>query len=174
MATLSETKGEGLEKETTQTIEVKEPVETTRGRTPLFLGLAVVLAALVGFGVGWLVFRDTGVDVPSDVRELLDDYQAAWEAHDGDLAVSYMTEGAAHISAFTGPEGFSGDRLASFIDGAGTFTVEDNEYVWVLGDEPYLVARSQTAGGDPGLSVFQIVERDGVLKIADQNWFALP
>jgi hypothetical protein len=172
MATLSDVKGDAVEQGTPEKIAIEEPGRATR--SPLYLGLSLVLAVLVGFGLGWLVFRDTGVDVPSDVDQLIDDYQAAWEANDGELAVSYMTLGAAHVSAYTGLEGFSGDELVSFIDSSGEIEFTNGEYVGVFGDLPYIVVKAQTVEGDSGHSVFHIVDRGGELKIANQTWYVVP
>ena len=59
----------------TQKVEHKEYVpENTPDEVPQRHGrtyqiLAVAIAALIGFGIGWLVFRDTGSDTPVEANE---------------------------------------------------------------------------------------------------------
>jgi len=142
-----------------------------RARSSVYVIMAVVLAALIGFGVGWLVFRDSGVDVPSEVRELVDGYELATNNADGDAAVEFMTAGGVHVSGGTPAGGLSGDDLADFIDAVPTGLVVDSEYVGVFGDTPYIVVRSATAGFQDGYSVFPIVNEFGELKIASHTWY---
>lgn len=144
---------------------VAEPVDLgkAKGRSPFFTIFAVVLAALVGFGVGWLVFRDSGTDVPSEVSDVLDGYLDAWNAHDGDAAVAYMTSGGVHVSDFT--PGASGEELASAIDASVAFRITDVETLEVYGDNPYFVIQSGDLGGDLVYSAFVMREQFGELKI---------
>ena len=134
-----------------------------------FMGLGVVLAALVGFGFGWMVFRDSGgVDLPSDVDQLLVDYRDAWINGDGDAAVALMTAGGVHVSPTTPPGGVSGDALAAAID-SGPLALTDAETLAVWGDPPYLVIQTDQVAGLTGYSVFEIAEELGELKIASQT-----
>ncbi len=144
--------------------------DVPRGRRGGFRMLAVLLAALVGFGLGWLVFDDSGVDVPSEVDAVLDDYRSAWNSADGELAVGFMTADGVHISSGY-PGGVSGDRLIGVIDNVYLSGVRNIEYVSVSGDSPYLVVMSATAFGYDGYSVFHMVEEAGELKIARHTWY---
>ena len=116
------------------------------------------------------MFDDAGVDVPSDVSDVLDGYYSAWNSADGELAVEFMTADGVHISRAY-PDGVSGDRLIGVIDRVSLSGVRDGEYVSVSGDSPYLVVRSEKAFGYEGLSVFRMVDEAGDLKIASHTWF---
>lgn len=133
------------------------------------MGLAVLFAALVGFGIGWLVFRDSGgVDVPTEVDQLLDDYTTAWTEGDGDAAVALMIEGGIHISQDTELAGVSGDELARAIN-VVPLSIENVETVAVWGELPYMVAQSSDVRGQPTVSVFEITEQSGEPRIASQR-----
>ncbi|MDH3294570.1 MAG: hypothetical protein OER95_09660 [Acidimicrobiia bacterium] len=141
-------------------------------RTPpmMVLGLAVLIAALVGFGIGWLVFRDSGgVDLPTDVDQLLDDYTTAWTEGDGDAAVALMIEGGIHISQETELAGVSGDTLARAIN-VVRVNIENVETVAVWGELPYMVvAQSADVRGQPTISVYEITEQSGEPRIVSQR-----
>ena len=145
-----------------------QPEEIAGRRSPVFVGLSVLLAALIGFGVGWLVFRDTGVDVPSDIDVLLEDYHEAWAAHDGDAVVDLMTAGG--IVSLAGQEGASGELLATFVSESPTLSVEDGDILGVFGDTNQVVVKSATVGSIEGFSVFHIVDQFGVPRIAYHVW----
>ncbi len=133
--------------------------------------MALILAALVGFGGGWLVFNDTGVDVPSEVSDVLDGYILAWNTGDGAAAAGYMTIDGVHISSAV-PDGLSPAILAIAIDALppGTF-VEDVEYISVSGDTEYVVVQSGTTPNGDGYSVFRLVNVGDELKIAVHTWY---
>lgn len=140
-----------------------------RTQRTMFTGLAMLLAALVGFGIGWLAFRDSGgVDVPADVDQLIVDYTSAWINADGDAAVELMTDGGVHVSPTTGPAGISGEELATAI-GLYPRAIENVETFAVLGDLPYVVVQSADVGNQPTYSVFEITEQFGELRIASQH-----
>ena len=132
------------------------------------LSIVGVLALLIGFGVGWLAFRDTGVNVPANVETLIDDYSAAWIANDGDAAVAFMEDGAYFYNDAV-PEGLTGEALADAIDTTPTWIVSQLEITAVEGDGPWLVI---TRGdGTPGdFSVAHVADRDGELKILNHIW----
>ncbi len=132
------------------------------------LSIMGVLALLIGFGVGWLAFRDTGVNVPADVETLMDDYSAAWIARDGDAAVAFMEDGA-YFYSFAFPQGLTGDALADSIDVTLTGIVSQLEITAVEGDGPWLVI--STSDGLPGdFSVAHVADRGGELKIINHIW----
>jgi hypothetical protein len=133
--------------------------------------MALVLAALVGFGIGWLVFNDSGVDVPSEVSDVLDGYTSAWNNGDGAAAAGYMTMDGVHSSSFV-PDGLAPEDLAIAIDNLapGVF-VEDVKYVSVSGDTEYVVVQSGTTPNGDGYSVFRLVHVGDELKIAVHAYY---
>lgn len=132
------------------------------------LAILGVLALLVGFGVGWLAFRDTGVNVPADVETLVDDYRDAWVAHDGDAAVALMEDGA-YFYSFAVPQGVTGDALAKHINTISEGPASQLEITAVEGDGPWLVV--STGDGSPGdFSVVHVADRGGELKILNHIW----
>lgn len=132
--------------------------------------ISVVVAALVGFGLGWLAFGDSGTDVPSEVEELVDAYVAAWNETDGDAAVALLGGDGVHYSG--NDEGVSGDELAVAIDNLpATDQFTDFEIESVSGDNPWLVVSSGSAFGRDGYSVFHIEEVAGEYTILIHHWF---
>lgn len=131
--------------------------------------LAVLAALLVGVGVGWLLFRDAGV--PSDVEQLVEDYERAWLDGDGDRAIEYMTDGARFVSPrYVAAGGISGDELATHISTSPVAGLEFRGIESVVGDSPYVVVTTGSFAGRDGIGVYYIVDEDGELRIAHNNW----
>ncbi|NOY56280.1 MAG: hypothetical protein GXP34_09875 [Actinobacteria bacterium] len=98
-------RGEGME-----TIEKTAKLRIEPGKTNRWLIVAlVVLLVAIAAGAAWFLLSSP---VPSDVQALLDDYIAAWNAHDGDAVLATIGTGMHVSSAGT----FNGARLASFVD----------------------------------------------------------
>lgn len=132
---------------------------------------ALVAAALVGLAIGWLAFRDAGVDVPAEVEEVLEGYDDAWNAGDGEAALSYMKSNGVFISRFTGLDGAKGDEFVRMVNAVVPDGI-DEEFSSVVGDDPYVVVTEGTAYGEAGYSVFYLSsDTDGVLRIASHRWF---
>lgn len=144
---------------------------TERGTRYGLTILIAVLAALVGFGIGWLVFRDTGVDVPSDVESLLDDAIVAWDQGDGEGILDFYGPTGVHISSGTGPAGVSGEELATYVNRMPLNSVEDSEIIAVHGDTPYVVIQTARVVDRDGFSVFVIDEDAGQLLIRSHTWY---
>jgi hypothetical protein len=146
-----------------------------RRRMPLVVALGVVVALVVGFGIGWLVFRDTGADVPADVEELIEAYETAWDELDGDAVAAVMAPNARHHSpASRNPlvprDGATSDELASLF-AIGREDQLDLEIDRVYGDLPYVVVSTGSAYGDEGISITYVGLVDGELLILDHFWF---
>lgn len=136
--------------------------------------MVVVLAVIVGFGLGWLIGMDRADVASDDVRELHAEWVAAWNAEDGDALVSLMLPGGRHYCPATGDAGVSGDELAAFVERGWQMT--DVEIVSVarspasaiMGHEghDYVVVTEFTLNGRPGyLSVLHLVGREGLLRV---------
>ena len=138
------------------------------GTSMAVAALIGLLAAVVGFGAGWLAFGESGPGGPSEVREVADEYRAAWVANDGQAAVAMMDRGALFYSDFV-PDGITGERLVRHIETVPTAFIADLEIIRVEGDGPYLVVLE--AKDQPGdYSVIHIEERNEELKIVDHIW----
>lgn len=153
-----------------------ERAEPYRQRNWAIASVFVLLAALVGFGAGWLVFRDAGTDVPSEVQELLDDYTAAWNEADGSAAAEMLAVGGAVFGPSIPDEGLSGEAFAAFVDGlpGGADFISNLEYLGVFGDAPYVVVASATVRGSVDADiheVFHVIDELGTLKIANHTAF---
>ncbi len=134
--------------------------------------VAALLALVVGFGLGWLVFGNDSPDVPSDVESLVDAYNQAWSDGDGETAVSLMTTGARFVSdRYVAEGGISGDELVTHIEVSPTSSLEFGKIESVTGDLPYVVVTPGKLGTNEGIAVSYIVEEQGELKIAAASWF---
>jgi hypothetical protein len=159
---------------TEERISVSRPdvTRTEHRRSPVFVALGVVVAALLGFGLGWLAFRDTGADVPAEVQEVIDAYEAAWNELDAAAADAVMAPGARHYSLrsqVTRPEGMTSDDLVSLFSG-GVPDGVDLEIERVHGDLPYVVVSNGTAYGETGTSITYMDEINGELLILEHMW----
>lgn len=166
-----------------ETTDVGAPGRTS-SRNGFYVGLAIVLTAVVAFGVGWLVSPDSGVDVPSEVSAVVDGYETAWQNADGQAAVGFMSAGGVSFAAggnapgmvpwgATGSGGLTGDELASYIDST-VVSLRDGEVIGVFGDEPYVLVKSHAALGGiyESYTVYVLVEEFGDLKIATHSSYA--
>jgi hypothetical protein len=128
------------------------PHDVVRGRSSAFGFIAVVLAALVGFGVGWLVFRDTGSGVPSVATEfptgrfVNDQFENRFFEFD--------TDGTYLYSESTGPSG----------QVSGTYGVRGDLYTEMTHDYPGLPKVPVTYGWtlDGEELTFELVGEDVV------------
>lgn len=136
-----------------------------------FVVVAIVMAALLGFGLGWAMFRDTGTDVPADVQELMDAYAEAWNEPNGEAAVALMTPGARFYASMIVPvEGYGGDELVDHINGLSGDAIT-TESMTVIGDGPYLVVSQDRAGAYDGTSAVYIVSSGDDLRISGHHWY---
>jgi hypothetical protein len=143
-----------------------------RRRMPVFVVLGVVFGALLGLGLGWLAFNDSGSDVPADVEQLIEDYETAWNELDAEAADALMAPGARHYALGTvglANEGVASDDLEGLFNG-GIRNGINLEIEQVYGELPYLVVSSGTAYNYRGFSVTYIDEVGGELLILDHIW----
>ncbi len=149
----------------------EQPTTVVEGRRTGFAVLAIVMAALLGFGLGWAMFRDTGTDVPADVQELMDAYTEAWNEPNGEAAVALMTPGARFYASMTIPdEGYAGDDLVDYINGLRSDAITSGSMT-VIGDDPYLVVSQDRAGGYDGTSAVFVVSSGDELLISGHHWY---
>ena len=65
----------------------------------IVLAVALVLALVA---IAWLLIAPPGSAVPADVQAVLDDYRAAWQAHDGATAAAMVSTFTSYDGAYTG------------------------------------------------------------------------
>ena len=138
--------------------------QTSRQRHGSWLSVAVValVAALVGLGVGYLLFdTDAGDEVPAEVETLLADYWAA--AGDGDAVVALLTDDAAFFR-WELPEQESDLREA--IAGWSSLAVRRiGDPVVVDKSGSYVIAQRGSLAADEILYLVRTAEENGELKI---------
>ena len=145
-------------------IDTRPAEQTSRQRHASWLSVAVValVAALVGLGVGYLLFdTDAGDEVPAEVETLLADYWAA--AGDGDAVVALLTDDAAFFR-WELPEQESDLREA--IAGWSSLAVRRIGDPVVV-DKPgsYVIAQRGSLAADEILYLIRTAEEDGELKM---------
>ena len=148
----------------------EQPTTVVERRRTGFVVVAIVMAALLGFGLGWAMFRDTGTDVPADVQELFDAYADAWNEPDGEAAVALMTPGARFYSSGITAEGYAGDDLVDHINGLRSDTITTGSMT-VVGDDPYVVVVENRVGGFDGTSSVFVVSSGDELLINGHHWY---
>ena len=166
--------------------EVQPPAATQSPTGKVSVAWVVVVgvvAMLLGLGGGYLIFGGAASSnqPTGEIRRLIDDYYAAWDVGDGQLAASYMTDDGAYFDSATGIVKLAND------DGWRGLAAEVEEYEWasfeaaddtlvVTEGPPYAVANVVRVS-NPGstdehnyfeaLDAFIIVEDEtGQLKIA--------
>ena len=147
-------------------IDTRPAEQTSRQRHDSWLSVAVValVAALVGLGVGYLLFdTDAGDEVPAEVETLLADYWAAAAAGDGEAVVALLTDDAAFFR-WELPEQESDLREA--IAGWSSLAVRRIGDPVVV-DKPgsYVIAQRGSLAADEILYLIRTAEEDGELKI---------
>lgn len=163
-------------------------VDTPGRRSPLLWIPGLIAALVVGVVVGWLVFGGdasaSAVDAQTEqeINALIDDWLAARNTADGELAQSLFTAGGRYVGGNPGLDGWSGADLRAGIERFGgavsaenldTLIVErPNAYYVALRFRPYKF-------GNEFLALFNIVDEGGALKIRYTNdwmpngWFRL-
>lgn len=160
MATMTPERPQVQEHETTTLVE--------RRRTGVVV-LAIAIAALLGFGLGWAAFRDTGTDVPDDVQELIDTYTDAWNDADGEAAAALMSSDARFWGDSYTSDPLTRDEVVDWVDGVRPDSIETLSST-VMNDDPYVVVLENTVGGIHGYSMVTIDELGGQLLILDHVW----
>jgi hypothetical protein len=165
--------------EKTETVEapLNNEILTLKKRNRRLGWLAGILAvAVVGGGIWFAVDQASGDGLPSEVSAVLDDYTDAWAAYDGAAAAALTTTDFTLVGS--NDEVYPRLVLPGFIAEmkALDFRVEPQERT-VIGDGPYYVTQTarvhsynSPVAGDPGASVFTIVEEDGTWKIQQHLW----
>jgi ketosteroid isomerase-like protein len=161
------------------TIESPETAERTNRRLVwAVVGLAVALIVLGAWSLYSQAVEPETVP-PAPVRELLDEYHAAWNNHDGDAFRELTTDDYMYATA----DGeFTQAQMARTIGGEAAAR---NFKVGIIGDAtatagaPYYVAvvnmaETTDAGGTTtkrnGVSTFVIVETDDGLKVTEHRF----
>ncbi len=157
-----------------------DKASTPAGPGWLMTALIGVLALLIGVGAGWFVFSpEPPDDIDREIQSLIDDYVAAWDAHDGGAVVALMTEDGVHYSggAARGKEASSDSpahSLAYFVEHhAGAMSVRSVNDAAIRTQEgpPYLAANIVEVGlgtgneSEQAVEVYRIVPEDGALRI---------
>jgi hypothetical protein len=142
----------------------------------LTITVVVLAVALVGLGA-WMIYdyaTSSDTAVTSEVDTLLDDYMAAWNDYDADVFLALVTDGYTF-------EGF-GEVNTAEEEAVGIAQL--GNYDWnveligdrtMVGDGPtYVVAQpnrvNSTLADYEGVSLFTIVERDGVYLISNHSF----
>ncbi|MEA1903000.1 MAG: hypothetical protein U9N56_05675 [Actinomycetota bacterium] len=162
----------------TDTLRASDTVVTrTLERQGRILRPVVVILAILVLGLGAWVIYDFGQEsalVPtSEIRELVDDYTAAWNEYDGEAFLATTRAGYTFTSNITGT--FDRDEQLQFIENtlpASAWQVEMMEAPVMVGDTPwYYVSfpvqiEGTLRGSRQGVSVLAIYETlDGELLV---------
>lgn len=141
---------------------------------------AAILAAILGFGLGWMVGPADRDHVPADIREFERAWLEAWNAADGEAVLALALPGGRHFCPATGAAGVSGDELVAFVEEGWRMT--DPEIMSVArstqpdgqpdsGDE-YVVVIELTLNGRPGyLSVLHLRGTNGALRFSEHHTY---
>lgn len=156
-----------------------ERVATSR-RSNRWLVVAVVVLALAVLALGaWMIYdlvAEPETAAPDAVRELMDDYTAAWNNYDGDAFMALTTDFYTFDNGF---ETLARSSTASSVRGgiwkaAGMQVERVGEYI-TIGDGPYYVAAvNRIESNDPvdffGISTNVVVETEDGLKVAEHRF----
>ena len=153
------------------------------GRRRLFaVGAAIVIAALLGFGVGRMVADggDARSDISAELRAVHEEWFAAWNAADGEAVRAMMAPSGRHYCPGSGTSGVSGDDLTHFVDKG--FTAADIEIVGAMSvstpgtacgtSDDHFIVTELTLDGHPGyLSVLQLRGPEDSLRVLSHRAF---
>lgn len=168
--------------ETMERIEVEEPTTdqlASRNRW-LTIAVAVLVIAVLALGA-WLAFGSRSLSpnaAPSEVSELMDDYTAAWNAHDVD-AIAELVAPEYRIHTYAGTLDHDLESLRSFLI---PFLAENNWHntydgpwyavggdgIWTVSGEGSTITGSMYRD-DEGVtsSLFRVERRGGNLVVVD-------
>jgi len=149
-----------------------------RGRGWMWLSI-VLAVALVGLGI-WFIVDQTSepATAPTDeVTQLIDDYHAAWNDHDGDAFLALVTDDFVFSMGNTTSDATSQANIISTTLSAMNWHVAQLGEPLMVGDGPWYVsvANEITSTGnqalpDHGISVVKIVDDGGTLQIASHTY----
>lgn len=154
---------------------VETDVQRLKTTNRILVITAIVLGVLaIGFGTWAIVQANTTAEnaLTEDIQTLINDHNAAYNNHDGAAFLAVVTESFRHDAGDgeIGPE-LQARRIDALED---EFRIEVVGDAIMIGDGPWTVSQtgrlvfsSETADG---ISVFNIVEQDGTLKIDYHNW----
>jgi len=152
--------------------------EGERSRTRRRAWWAVIgagVGAVVGVGVGWLLFAPPSVNVEAEA--LARDITAAWDAGDADAVLAMMTEDAVKRcprGTFRA-DGEGASSIAADVEYSTWLDIEMDSDVLVSGPEPPLrvlvvgtiSAEGSDEEGTPYVEQLTMVDDDGELKVAE-------
>lgn len=162
---------------TTQTqTPVEQGTSRSRRRSWPLVAVAVLAAAVVGLGAGYLLFSPEPVDrVPPEVEAVLAEYWEAAAAGDAETILGMLTEDAHFFFLEPDSPQRSDSVLTSLISGWADVPLERyGTPIAIGGDGWYHVAALGIFGGeqsmgrfvpDEYLYILRLVEQDGELKI---------
>lgn len=160
-----------------------EPVKSSRARVlAVLFGIGMLVLGLLG---GWMLASDGddpgtwGGEIDdatlAEIDELLDDYWTGWDAGDGDAVVALMAADGWFSSVNTAQGGYTGEQLASYVDGYGNLEFTQVGPTTVIATRAgYEVAGAERVdeySPEPlwALDHYVIVEEDGQLRIASHQ-----
>ena len=166
---------------TSHDVPDEERTPRRRSRRSIVVVVAVALAALTGFAVGWLGAGSDEAgddDIVADVRAVQEDWFAAWNADDGDAVLAMMVPGGRHYCPATGSAGVSGRELVALVEEGWEMT--DARIVsatrarsaddQTVGADHYVVITEFTLDGRPNYqSVLHLRGPDGALRVQDHH-----
>ena len=177
----------GKERTMAATITPSSTERTTlpeRHSRSLITTIVVLVIALLALGA-WVVYdaaSEPEAATPEALQTLLDDYMAAWNAHDADAFMALTTE---DFTMVDGAEVKLRTNMASLLRGVAqlvNFRVTRLGEPGIVGSGPYYVAdqeqvQKESAGGvlasERGVSLLTIVETEAGLRVAEHVWIGV-
>lgn len=153
----------------------QEPLRTVERRSRGLVFTIVVLAIALAAAGAYVLFdllSEPATQATGEVREVVDEYLAAWEENDSATFLALTTEDYVFVS-----QGVTFDQAqrAELIEGLGSFRVARTGELVMMGESPefFLTTAEEISYGGTdhvGISTFRIVETTDGLKIAEHNW----
>ena len=158
-----------------QRLEPAVVTDRRRGLTLAVWILAIAVAALAA----WVIYDgvvESRTAVTGEIEALLDDYDAAWNEHDGEAFLALV---ATDYEFLVDGEATDATMQSRYINGllaSMEWQVETVGEPMMTGEGPWYVAQANhttdigNTDGSDGVSVFTIVEVDGTLLVRSHQW----
>ncbi len=170
-----------LEKEQTSTNTPHE-ADASHGRHRFLIATIAVLAvALIGLAA-WVVYDNTqtpATNPSGDVTQLLDDYNSAWNNHDGDAFLALVTDGyVLDLRAGDSDATETAAMITSLetvnwnVDVVGE-PIMAGSGPWYVSTVDLLTANDYPPNGIDGISTYTIVDVGGTLKVSQHVFFGM-
>lgn len=159
---------------TEQPAQVEPDSDRYERRSGLVFTVWILAVAVIGLAT-WLIYdqvAEAGTATSSEIQALLDDYSEAWNDYDGTRFLELVTGDFEFQQA--GRAVSNAEQQAVLLEGGSTldWAVEEVGEPIMHGDGPWYVAQANLittriapVDGYEGLSIFTIVEEDGVLLV---------